>query len=288
MEVTTVVWEWPIFIDLWAAGVAGGGYFAAFLIDRLTRRRYQHLVRIATWLGVPLAALGVILLVLDLGNQLWFWHLIIRFVPFSVMFFPGAPMSVGTYVLSLWIISGVGQLILWLAEDGVVGFVALRGLTWLTEILGWVSFLLSPLLIAYTGVLISATAIPLWATVLLPALFVASATFTGTAAVRFVAVLLGKAVPEGLGTASLILAGLQSLTLILFLIAVPAGVLLAGSMALWFWLGVVVVGLLVPAALDYQGLRAEGSTVLAMLSSLCVLAGGMVLRAVLVIGGQMH
>jgi len=287
MEVTTTVWEWPIFIDLWAAGVAGGGYFAAFLIDRLTGRRYKHLVRIATWVGVPLATLGVLLLILDLGNQLWFWHLIIKFAPFSVMFFPGAPMSVGTYVLTLWIICGVCQLILWLAEDGVPGFVALRSLAPLTGILGWISFVLSPLLIAYTGVLISATSIPLWATVLLPALFVASAAFTGTAAVRFVANLLGKAVPEEFGKASLILAGLQALALILFLIAVPAGVLLAGAMALWFWLGVVVVGLLAPAALDYLGLRAKGSRVVAMLSSVCVLAGGMILRAVLVIGGQM-
>jgi formate-dependent nitrite reductase membrane component NrfD len=287
MEVTTTVWEWPIFIDLWAAGVAGGGYFAAFLIDRFTGRRYKHLVRIATWVGVPLAALGVLFLVLDLGNQLWFWHLIIRFVPFSVIFLPGAPMSIGTYVLSLWIIAGVCQLILWLAEDGVPGLVALRGLTSLTGILGWISFLLSPLLIAYTGVLISATAVPLWATVLLPALFVASAVFTGTAAVRLVANLLGKAVPDQLGRASLILAGLQALALILFLITVPAGVLVAGSMALWFWLGVVVVGLLAPAALDYRGLTAGRSKALAMLSSLCVLAGGMVLRAVLVIGGQM-
>jgi formate-dependent nitrite reductase membrane component NrfD len=288
MEVTATVWEWPIFIDLWAAGVAGGAYFAAFLINRLTGRRYKHLVRIATWLGVPLAAIGVLLLVLDLGNQLWFWHLIIRFVPFSLVFHPGAPMSIGTYVLSLWIISGVCQLILWLAEDGVPGFSALSGLTSLTGILGWISFLLSPLLIAYTGVLISATNVPLWATVLLPVLFVSSAVFTGTAAVRLVASLLGKDVPEQLGRASLILAALQALALILFLISVPAGVLVSGSMALWFWLGVVVVGLVVPAALDYQGLSAKGSGAVAMLSSLCVLAGGMILRAVLVIGGQMH
>jgi polysulfide reductase chain C len=284
MEAT--VWEWPIFIDLWAAGVAGGAYFAAFLIDRFTDRRYKHLVRIATWVGVPLAALGVLLLILDLGNQLWFWHLIIKPSPFSVVFFLGAPMSVGTYVLSLWIISGVCQIILWLAEDEVPGFVALRGLTPATEILGWISFVLSPLLIAYTGVLISSTRVLLWATAMLPSLFVASAIFTGAAGVRLISNLLGKDVPQQLRKASLILAGLQVLALIVYLFTVPAGILLAGPMALWFWLGVVLVGLAVPVALDLWGLRVEGTRLLAVLSSLCILVGGLALRAMLVIGGQ--
>lgn len=287
MEVTATVWEWPIFVDLWAAGVAGGAYFIAFLINRLTGRKYKHLLQIATWVGVPLAALGVLFLILDLGNQLWFWHLIVQFSPFSIIFYPGAPMSIGTYVLSLWIISGVCQLILWLAESEVPGFVALRGLVPLTGILGWISFLLSPLLIAYTGVLISSTNVPLWATVLLPALFVASATFTGTAAVRLVASLLGKAVPQEFGKASLILAGLQALALIIYLITVPAGVLVAGPLALSFWIGVVLVGLALPALLDYLSLGRGGAGLLASISSLCILLGGLALRAVLVIGGQM-
>lgn len=287
MEAAATVWEWPIFIDLWAAGVAGGGYFAAFLMDRLTGRRYKHLVRIATWVGVPLATLGVLLLILDLGNQLWFWHLMVKFSPFSVIFHPGAPMSVGTYVLSLWIICGVCQLILWLAESEVPGFVVLRGLVPLTEVLGWISFVLSPLLIAYTGVLLSSTRVPLWATVLLPALFVASATFTGTAAIRLVSNLLGKAVPQEFGRVSLILAALQALALVAFLITVPAKVLIAGPLALWFWIGVVLVGLAAPVAMDLWSLKARGARPLVLASSLCVLLGGMILRAVLVIGGQM-
>jgi len=223
-----MVWEWPIFIDLWAAGVAGGGYFAAFLVDRFTGRKHKLLMQVATWVGVPLALLGVLLLVLDLGNQLWAWHLFVRFMPVS-------PMSLGSWILLLWSITGVALIALWFAESlepaeqptDVLARVAsmLRPLVPATEILVWITFVLSVLLIAYTGVLLSNTRIALWATVLLPALFVVSAIFTGTAAIRLVLTLLGKEIPEEFGKASLILAVLQAVALVGFLVTVPAGVL---------------------------------------------------------------
>lgn len=284
---TELVWEWPIFIDLWAAGLAGGGFFAVFLVDRLSGGKYKRLVQIATWIGVPLALLGVLLLVLDLGNQIWFWHLMVDFVPFSPVFHPLSPMSVGTYVLSIWSASGAFLIILWLAESGVPGFVLLRRLVPLTKILGWVSFAFSPLVIAYTGVLLSNTNQPLWTTMLLPVLFVVSAIFTGISATRLVSTLLGKETPGELGKASLILAVMQAVALIGFLVTVPAGILVSGSLALWFWVGVVLIGLIVPFVLELLALKSKGATSLVLVSTVCVLLGGLVLRAVVAIGGQM-
>lgn len=285
-----MVWEWPIFIDLWAAGVAGGGYFAAFLVDRFTGRKHKLLMQVATWVGVPLALLGVLLLVLDLGNQLWAWHLFVRFMPVS-------PMSLGSWILLLWSITGVALIALWFAEifepaeqpTDVFARVAslLRPLVPATEILGWIAFVLSVLLIAYTGVLLSNTRIALWATVLLPALFVVSAIFTGTAAIRLVLTLLGKEIPEEFGKASLILAVLQAVALVGFLVTVPAGVLVAGPLSIWFWAGVVLVGLLAPFGLEIGTLKLKVTTPLVLASTLCVLLGGLILRAVVVIGGQM-
>ena len=275
-----MVWEWPTFIDLWAAGVAGGGFFAAFLIDRFTGRKHKRLVQVATWVGVPLVLLGVLFLVSDLGNQLRFWHLMVRFRPLS-------PMSIGTWLLSLWAICGVGLIALWLAESGVAGFVVLRPLVPLTEALGWINFVLSPLLTAYTGVLLSNTSHPLWATVLLPVLFVVSAIFTGIAALRFILALTGRDVPGTFGKASLVLSILMALALIGFLLTVPSAVLISGHLALWFWVGVVLIGLAAPFVLDLLALRAKGTTSLTLASTLCVLAGGLVLRALVVIGGQM-
>lgn len=285
MEAT--VWEWPILIDLWAAGVAGGGYFAAFLVDRLTGHKHKLLMQVATWVGVPLALLGVLLLVLDLGNQIWFWHLMVQPSAPFLSLYPLSVMSIGTWVLTLWSISGTGLIVLWLAESQVPGFVLLRRLVPLTKILEWVSFVLSPLVIAYTGVLLSSTNVALWSTVFLPVLFVVSAIFTGTAAIRLVTTLLGKDVPGEFGKASLILAVLQALALVGFLVTVPAGVLISGPLALWFWTGVALIGLIVPFGLELWTLKAGGTTPLALASTLCVLIGGLVLRATIVIGGQM-
>ena len=282
----SMVWEWPIFIDLWAAGVAGGGFFAAFLVNRLTGGKHKRLLQIATWIGVPLALLGVLLLVLDLGNQIWFWHLMVTPSAPFLAFYPLSVMSIGTWVLTLWSISGTGLIVLWLAESEVPGFVLLCRLVPLTKILGLVSFVFSPLVIAYTGVLLSSTNVDLWATVFLPVLFVASAIFTGTAAIRLVMTLLGKDVPEEFGKASLILAVLQAVALVAFLVTVPSGVLVAGSLALWFWIGVILVGLVVPFGLELWALKAERTAPLVLASTLCVLVGGLVLRAMVVIGGQ--
>lgn len=281
------IWEWPILVDLWAAGVAGGGYYAAFLVDRLTGRKHKLLLQIATCVGVPLALLGVLLLVLDLGNPLWFWHLTARFSPPFLVFHPLSPMSMGTWILILWSVSGAGLLVLWLAESRVPGFGLFRRLVPLTEILLWVGFVFSPLLIAYTGVLLSNTNVLAWATPFLPALFVTSAILAGTAALRFIATLLGKAVPGELSKASLILVVLQVLALIGFLVTVPAGVLTSGSLAPWFWVGAVLVGLVVPFGLELWIVRGRGTTLLVLASTLCVLLGGFILRATVVIGGQM-
>ena len=280
-------WEWPIFVDLWAAGVAGGGFFGAFLIDRFSGGKHKRLVQAATWVGVPLALLGVLLLIVDLGNQLWFWHLLVDFTPISVVFHPLSPMSVGTYVLTIWSICGTCLIVLWLAESGVPGFVLLRPLVPLTKILVWISFVFSPLVIAYTGVLLSNTNVPMWQTVMLPALFVVSAIFTGVSASRLVLTLLGKDVPDEMGRASIILVVMQVLALIGFLVSAPAGVIVIGPLAAWFWIGVIVIGLVVPAGLELLLMRGQGATSLVIVSTACVLLGGLILRAVVAMGGQM-
>jgi formate-dependent nitrite reductase membrane component NrfD len=283
------MWEWPTWVYLWAAGVAGGGYFAAFLADRFTGRKHKELLQIATWIGVPLVLLGVLLLVFDLGNPLWAWHLFARFMPAS-------PMSLGSWILFIWSITGVALIALWFAEifepagqpTDLFARVAslLRPLVPATEILVWIALVLSVLLIAYTGVLLSNTSQPLWTTVLLPTLFVVSAISTGLAATLLVSALMGKEIPHEFGQAGAIMAVLEVLALISFLVAAPAGVLINGPLSLWFWVGVVLIGLVVPFGLELWTLKAKGTRLLVLASTLCVLLGGFILRAVVVIGGQ--
>ena len=288
MEATAMVWEWPIWLYLFLAGVAGGGFFAAFLVNLFTGGKHKPLLQIATWIGLPLVLLGVLLLVLDLGNQPDAWHLFARFLPVS-------PMSLGSWILFLWSIIAVVLTALWFAEflepvEEPTGFFArvaswLRPLLPITGVLAWIEVVLSVLLITYTGVLLSTTSRELWSTILLPVLFVLSAISTGMAATLLVAVLLGKEIPPKLGQAAAVLEVYEMAALIAFLIAVPAGVLISGPLSLWFWLGVVVIGLLIPFGLGFTTLR-RNPTLHVLTMAFSVLLGGLVLRAVIVVGGQ--
>ena len=62
--------------------------------------------------------------------------------------------------------------------------------------------------------------------------------------------------------------------------------LVAGPMAIFFWIGVVLLALLIPLAIELAawGKRVMWGAVAA--SSACVVVGGLVLRAVIVLGGQ--
>jgi formate-dependent nitrite reductase membrane component NrfD len=288
MEAQALVWEWPIWLYLFLAGVAGGGFFAAFLVNLFTGGKHKSLLQIATWIGLPLVLLGVLLLVLDLGNQQDAWHLFVRFLPVS-------PMSLGSWILLLWSIIAVILIALWFAESlepaeepaDVFARVAswLRPLVLVAGVLVWIEVVLSVLLITYTGVLLSTTSRELWSTVLLPVLFVVSAISTGMAATLLVAVLLGREIPPKLGQVAAVLEVYEVAALIAFLIAVPAGVLISGPLSLFFWIGVVGIGILVPFVLELATWRTSPKAlVLAMAFS--VLLGGLVLRAVIVVGGQ--
>jgi formate-dependent nitrite reductase membrane component NrfD len=229
-----LTWKWELVVYLWIAGVAGGAFFVAFLIDRMTRGRYEQLQKIALFLGVPLVLVGSLLLVLDLGEQVRAWHLFTRLRL-------GSPMSLGSWILLLYALIGVVMIALWWStsfEPGELRLSVLSGLASVIRpaapairVLSWIVFVLAVLLITYTGVLLSATNQPLWAGVLLlPALFVASAISTGMALLvlvlrtrfgRLVDLLFGgegERMPadtlHAMGTASLVLGIIELVVLV--------------------------------------------------------------------------
>jgi protein NrfD len=312
-----LTWKWELVIYLWIAGVAGGAYFSAFLMERFTRGKHELLPKIAMFMGVPLVLLGSLLLVLDLGEQLRAWHLFTRFKIAS-------PMSMGSWILLVYALVGVVMIALWWSrsfEPGEVRLTVLSGVAsiirpaaGLSGVLSWVALVLAVLVIAYTGVVLSATNQPLWGGVLLlPALFVASAISTGMALLvlvlrtglgRVLDMLFGgKGEPASdealhlMGTASLVLGIIELVVLVGYVawlaFVVPGGasaiaVLLTGPMSLMFWGGVVLVGLLIPLVLEYVSTRGREAVVGSMLASASlVLLGGLFLRAVVLLGGQM-
>ena len=124
-----MAWAPPIWIYLWLAGMAGGGFFGAYLIEKFTKSTDHKLLRLATYLGVPMAVIGVLLLIVDLGSPLRFWHLFLEFDLTS-------PMSAGTWILLLWVIISVVMIMLWWLSNksangstsGLFGYVSLPSL----------------------------------------------------------------------------------------------------------------------------------------------------------------
>jgi polysulfide reductase chain C len=312
-----MTWEWPIAIDLWVAGMAGGAYFAAFLIDRISGRKHPLLLQIAMFIGVPLVLLGSLLLVVDLGEQLRAWHLFTRFRL-------GSAMSMGSWILLLYALIGVVMIALWWSksfEPGEVRLTVLSGLASVIRpaaralgVLSWIALVLAVLLMAYTGVLLSASNQPLWSsTFLLPVLFVSSAILTGTAVLllvlktglgRLLDILFGgEGEPAADETVyalakAMAIVGVEELVVLVGYViwvasfSAPGAVeslryMVFSPLGVLFWGGAVLLGLLIPLVLLFTAIRGKEAIVGSLVTSAAlVLLGGFFLRLVMVLSGQ--
>jgi polysulfide reductase chain C len=298
--------------------MAGGAFLAAKAAGRFSGSKDDSLLRLATWLGLPLAILGVLLLIFELGNPIRFWHL---FTQFDF----GSPMSMGTWILIAWAIFCMIMIVTWWLE-GKVSQEAAAGLVSLRKLASRINIFFSAALITYTGVLLAVSSQSLWAgTVLLPALFVVSAVSTGVAALVLAALGLNALADSGMAEIKLALSQIFGSTewktpkemivqlaeadalIIVLEITVMVGyviwlatstagsdalgIITTGSMAAPFWVGVVLLALLIPFGLDLtiRGKAAEAKGVLMTIvtSSLCVIVGGLILRWVITSGGQL-
>ena len=313
-----MTWTALIWIYLWMAGMAGGAYLAGFAVNRFTGGRNDSLLRLSTYLAIPLVVVGVLLLIFELGNPIRFWHL---FTQFDVT----SPMSMGTWILMAWVIVAMIMIVSWWLQNRVSQEAA-DSLAGLRGPLSIVSAVLAAALITYTGVLLAVSSQSLWSgTVLLPTLFVISAVSTGVA-VLILAALALNAIAEGnmaglkgalnfiFGSAEwktskemvLKLAETDAIIIVLEIIAMVGfviwlvtstsgsdalAVLISGSMAAPFWVGVVLLALLIPFGLDLtirgKAIEAKGVLMTITTSSLCVIIGGLILRWVITSGGQL-
>lgn len=320
-----LTWGTPLFFDLWLAGMAGGAYFAAFLIGLFGVDKERRLLKLATYVGVPLVLLGVVLIIADLGEPMrafnmylgaspQAWAVIpgsgaatVRYWPPHLTLFPVSPMSLGGWALIFFTVLGLFLIVLFLAESakhwelqGAVGWGVdlLRALKPVTMFLTWIGLLLAVLVMAYTGVVLAASSMALWATTfLLPALFVSSAICTGVALliplVRLAKTPGGNTLVSLLRRSLKVLIVLELVILVAFLIwsaaAGSAGTLVSGWVGLVFWVGAALLGLVVPLMLEMDVLKSKigEKGLLPLVSPALVLLGGLLLRATIVIAGQL-
>jgi protein NrfD len=284
-------WTWWIVLYFFAGGIAGGAYFTSALIELIGRPEDRPVARMGYYIAFPLAIVCAIALIADLGRMERFWHMIV----YSKTFLPwpkwDSPISVGSYALLFFSLFSFLSFLDALVETGRLKWAPLRLKYNSTprKIYAILGGLNGFFLASYTGVLLATTHLPVWATnPLLGALFLASAASTGMAAIALGLALsrqkLGEPV-EKLKQADSFAMIVEIVLLVAFvaLLGAAAQSILAGVNGLLLIGGTVVLGLLIPLVIHFQGARLRNLTLLA---SVLVLVGGLLMRTVLVMGGQ--
>ncbi len=280
------VWGSIIAWYLFLAGLGGGAYITSAFLgwrhpDATSMRRTGHLV------APIVVAVGLILLIVDAEAGL---HNPLRF--FFLLMNPGSVMMWGVVFLSLFMILSIIVVIMDFKKKDVP--------VWL-DIVGVV---LSLCVAVYTGVLLGVCqTYPLWNNALLPILFLVSALSSGAASVlllavfkhadEFIRVGVLKKFHFCLPIIELVL--VASLCFITYSVN-PAGAasimnMVAGEYALWFWIGLVLIGLVGPTVLETWLLffspkefeESRKAHYISAASDIAVLIGGFLVRWLIVV-----
>jgi len=288
------IWGWEIPAYLFLGGlVAGMMAIAGWFLFPDRHRRADSVMALLPGLGLVLLSLGMGALFLDLEHKPCVWRLYTTFQPTS-------PMSWGAWILVAAYPALLGALLLsvpaFLRErlpalavfsDGLRARApVVRGIA--TANLG-----LGGLLGIYTGILLSALgARPLWNSAVLGPLFLASGLSSAASLAHLVT--RDRSESELLARADSRFLQAEIVLLALFLIGLTsatqvhiraAGLLLGGPFTAMFWVGVVGLGIAMP--LFIQALAVSHRIRHTPVAPLLALAGGLLLRFVIVHAGQL-
>src|SRR5215207_1687363 len=278
-------WTWEITSYFWLGGIGAGSHIAS-TIARMVGHNDRAFLRTARYTTLITMILSPIFLIMDLGRPERFYNML-RIVKWR------SPMNMGTWALtSFGTLSGLvatSQA----AEDGVLG--RDNPLARLAGALParFISLLALPFgffVGAYTGVLIGATSIPMWArnVVLMGPTFLSSALSTGLSAISFVLHLGGwgerrtlEALRRAERAAIVIEAGFIAASLIRM--GRWGKPLFSQKLAPLFVGGTILGGILAPLAL----LSGRASRPRGLLASVLVLLGGLAFRFAMIEGGTL-
>jgi formate-dependent nitrite reductase membrane component NrfD len=279
-------WTWEVPVYFWLGGVGAGAHVAS-TIARVLGHTDRAFLRAARYTTLLTMILSPILLIMDLGRPERFYNML-RIVKLR------SPMSTGSWALSIF--GGLSGLIAThqAAEDGLLGrdnvLVRLAKALIPHRLLSIVALPIGLYVGAYTGILLGATSIPMWArnVVLMGPTFLSSALSTGLSAISFVLHLGGwgeRRTLEALRRAERI-----SLVIEAGLIAASLArmgrwgqPLYSKEIAPLFFGGTILGGILAPFAL----LSGRESRPRGLLASMLALLGGLALRFAMIEGGRL-
>jgi formate-dependent nitrite reductase membrane component NrfD len=288
------IWHWQIPLYLFLGGLAAGIlFFAAFFVIRGKEKEYPTAVKKATLIVPILLIIGLLALFLDLKHKAYFWRLytVIRLQ---------SPMSWGAW--TLMIITPISMV--WAALNIREIFPNWKWkYNWLDEleaffikwklVLAWATVFYAVILGVYTGILFSAfNARPLWNTSILGPLFLVSGMSTGAASI----ILMSKNHDErkSMARIDLLLIAIELFLIVHMFMGFlastqvqidAANLFLGGPYTAPFWMLVVVIGLLLPAALE--SLELLKFKIPYYIPAVLVIFGGIMLRFILAYAGQL-
>ena len=298
--------DWPLILDIYffLGGLAGGAFVIATIASLWGGERSREITRIGYYLALLAIIPGPIILIADLGMPTRFLHMLMVAKPDvtiglsaitigSFHLKPFSPMSVGVWgLMGFSLCAFLAALDVFLVDRGG------RSMTALRRSAGVIGSLFGFFIAAYPGVLMGATARPLWIDArLLGALYLTIGMATGGAAIALILAATGARAREGMDNLKrtyTIALGLQLILLILFLLVVRSAgpvaqeglrVLVSGPYSLTFWVGAVGLGLIVPLIIELAGRRRVSIGVTAV-SAILILIGGFLTKYVIMAAGQ--
>jgi|SRR5579864_441350 len=284
-------WTWYILSYFFLAGLTGGLYAIGTMLRLWGRPGDEAAARTAFLWAFPILIVCPILLTLDLGHPLRFWHMLTNTTPTErgLILRNWIPMSVGSWALPLYGIFAFVSFLEALGPCYPVGrsvAAALAGGA--GRIVNVAGALLGLFVASYTGVLLSVSNQPVWSdTWTLGGLFLASG-LSGAAALLAV---VSRRDEAGAGTgARLQLAdGYFTLIELVWILLFFATLAAAGTLPMvlrapWIvlWL-IVAIGLIPPLMVLARRDRSHAD---ATLAAALVLVGVLALRAVIIFSAQ--
>jgi len=285
-------WEWYILLYFFFAGISGGAFVIGTMLRLFGSRVDAAASRLAFIISFPLLLICPILLTLDLGQPVRFWHMLVDVGSGTPAFKAYSPMSLGVWGLTLF---GLFSFVMFLAAVGEGGYLRWRILAGAGRVmgsaLGMVFMVIGAIfgffVAAYTGVLLAVSNQPVWSdTWTLGGLFLASGLSGAAASI----LLLSRGRREAAVTDGKLMEAdryfiiLELVLIVLFLVTLGglvSKVLGGGWIILWV---VVLIGTLVPLVAEWRPtLRRQVPPVVV---PVLVLVGVLALRAVIIFSAQ--
>lgn len=274
--VVHLAYDWMIVTYFFLGGLSAGAYVFSVAAN-YWKQEFKHLAKKSAVLSFIAIAVGMLILLHDLGQPFRAWRLFLSFNPLS-------PLSWGVWFVNAFMFFNfIYNALLFIKREANAKIFAYAGLPF------------ALLTAAYTGMLLAqAPSRVLWHSALMPVLFVNGALISGIALVmlfsakaqnsellsklgRFVAWLIILELAMILGELILLFNGGTEHVAV-------ARSLFSGKIGCLFLGFEIVLGSIVPVAIL---LRARTNAVLQIVASLLILIGIFAMRYVIVIGGQL-